>query len=47
LDILKPKLEKFIKSGGEVYSYKHSVKEIEGEERIPLINRKPLYIYKE
>jgi predicted TPR repeat methyltransferase len=46
LDILKPKLEKFIKSGGEVYSYKHSVKGIEGEERIPLINSKPLYIYK-
>jgi predicted TPR repeat methyltransferase len=47
LDILKPKLEEFIKSGGEVYSYKHSVKGIEGEEKIPLINNKPLYIYKE
>lgn len=47
LEILKPKLEKFIKSGGEVYSYEHKVKGIEKEKKILLGNGKSLYIYRE
>ncbi len=46
LEILKPKLKEFVKSGGDVYSYKHSVKGIGREEKILLKNGIPLYIYK-
>jgi predicted TPR repeat methyltransferase len=46
LEILKPKLEKFVKSGGEIYSYKHNVKGIEKEEKILLGNEIPLFIYR-
>ena len=46
LEILKPKLEEFVKQGGEVYSYKHRAKGITGEEKMLLRNEKPLYIYK-
>ncbi|KUK67093.1 MAG: hypothetical protein XD87_0335 [candidate division WS6 bacterium 36_33] len=46
LEILKPKLEEFVKSGGGVYSYEHKVKGVEKEKKILLRNNKPLYIYK-
>lgn len=46
LEILKPKLKEFIKSGGEVYSYKHKAKGLHREEKILLRNDKPLYIYR-
>jgi len=47
LEILKPKLEKFIKNGGGVYSYEHKVKGVEKEKKILLSNGKSLYIYRE
>lgn len=46
LKILKPKLKEFVKSGGEVYSYKYRVSEIEGEKKILLKDDNPLYIYR-
>jgi len=46
LEILKPKLEEFIKRGGEVYSYKYRVSEIKKEKKILLKDGNPLYIYR-
>lgn len=46
MEILKPKLEKFIKNGGEVYSYIYNIKGMKGEKKMILSNGKELYIYK-
>lgn len=46
LKILEPKLKEFVKSGGEVYSYKYRVSEIEKEKKILLKDGNPLYIYR-
>jgi len=46
MGILKPKLEEFIKNGGEVYSYRYGAEEVQGEKKILLSNEVPLYIYK-
>lgn len=46
LKILRPKLEKFVKKGGEVYSYRYGVDNMENEKKVVLSNKKSLYIYK-
>lgn len=46
LDILKPKLEKFIKKGGGVYSYRYGIGGIDNEKKVVLKNEKELYIYR-
>lgn len=46
LNILKPKLEAFIKKGGVAYSYSNNVKGMKNEKRVELKNKKDLYIYK-
>lgn len=46
MDILKEKLEKFVKDGGEVYSYKYGVGDMKREEKMILKNDIPLYIYR-
>jgi predicted TPR repeat methyltransferase len=46
MDILKRKLEKFVKDGGQVYSYKYGVKNMTNEKKVVLGNNKELYIYK-
>jgi len=45
LEILKPKLLEFIKSGGEVYSYRYNINNINKEKKIILKDGNPLYIY--
>ena len=45
LRILRPRLEKFVKDGGVVYSYENGIKDMKGEKRIVLKNKKGLYIY--
>jgi predicted TPR repeat methyltransferase len=45
LEILKPKLLEFVKSGGEVYSYKYNINNINKKEKIILKDGNPLYIY--
>jgi len=46
MEILKPKLEEFVKKGGEVYSYIYNIKGLKGEKKMVLGNKKELYIYK-
>jgi len=46
MGILGPKLEEFVKKGGEVYSYMYNVKGLKGEKKMELSNGKELYIYK-
>ena len=54
LRILKPKLEEFVKSGGEIYSYKYNINNINAnnkkekakEKKIILKDGNPLYIYR-
>ena len=46
MDILKCRLEEFVKKGGEVYSYMYNVKGLKGEKKMELSNGKELYIYK-
>lgn len=45
LRILRPRLEKFVKDGGVVYSYDNGIKDMKGEKRVELRNNKGLYIY--
>lgn len=45
LRILRPRLEKFVKDGGVVYSYENSIKDMKEEKRVVLKNKKGLYIY--
>lgn len=44
--ILKKKLKKFIKNGGEIYSYKYEITNMKSE-KIILQNGDSLYVYKE
>lgn len=44
MEILKPKLEKYIKNGGEVFSYIHELKSVKGKE-IELGNGERLWVY--
>ena len=46
MEILKPKLEEFVKKGGEVYSYVYDIKNMKNEKILELSNGKNLYIYK-
>ncbi len=46
MEILKPRLEEFVRNGGEVYSYMYNVEGIKGEKKMELSNGKELYIYK-
>lgn len=46
MGILKEKLEKFVKKGGEVYSYRYRIEGIGDERRVVLNNGKELYIYR-
>lgn len=46
LNILKPKLEEFIKKGGGVYSYRYGIGGIDNEKKVVLKNEKELYIYR-
>jgi SAM-dependent methyltransferase len=46
MGILGPKLEEFVKNGGEVYSYMYNVDGMKGEKKMELSNGKELYIYK-
>lgn len=45
MGILKKKLQKFIKDGGEVFSYKYGIKGMKGERKVKLSNGEYLYIY--
>lgn len=45
IDILKKRLKNFVKNGGEVYSYKYEITNMESK-KIILQNGDPLYIYK-
>ncbi len=45
LRILRPRLEKFVKDGGVVYSYENGIKDMKGEKKVVLRNKKGLYIY--
>jgi hypothetical protein len=46
METLKPKLEEFVKNGGEVYSYKYGIEKMGNEKKMILGNKEPLYIYK-
>lgn len=46
LKILRPRLEAFVKDGGEVYSYKYDIKRMKNEKKVALKNKENLYIYK-
>lgn len=46
MGILKPKLNEFIKNGGEAYSYRYGVEGMKNENKVVLSNEVPLYIYK-
>lgn len=46
MDILQPKLEEFVKKGGEVYSYVYGMKGMKNAKKVELSNKKELYIYK-
>lgn len=46
MKILKPKLEKFVKNGGNVYSYLYNIEGMKNEKKMELSNGKELYIYK-
>jgi len=46
MGILKPRLEEFVRNGGEVYSYMYNMKGIKNEKKMVLSNEKELYIYK-
>jgi predicted TPR repeat methyltransferase len=47
MQILAGKLKEFVKNGGEVYSYKYSVDNVENEMKMVLKNKQPLYIYRD
>ena len=44
--ILKDKFEKFVKNGGQIYSYRYNIGNMPKEEKVILKNEVPLYIYK-
>jgi hypothetical protein len=46
MNILKEKLKKFVKKGGEVYSYRYGIGGLEKERRVVLNDGKELYIYR-
>lgn len=46
LDILAPKLEKFVKNGGEVFSLNNSIGKIKESEKSTLSNKDNLYTYR-
>ena len=45
MEILKPKLEEFVKKGGDVYSYRYKIEGMKNEKKVVLSNKKNLYIY--
>jgi len=45
LDILKTKMDEFVKNGGEIYSYRHGIQGIKNEKKIVLSDDRELYIY--
>jgi len=45
MSILKKKFEKFIKNGGEVFSYMYPIKGLKAKKKVELSNKKHLYIY--
>jgi predicted TPR repeat methyltransferase len=44
MEILKPKFEEYTRQGGRVYSYKHEIKDMQGE-KMMLRDGNTLYIY--
>jgi len=46
MDILNEKLSNFVKGGGEVYSYKYSLKNFKNEKSVILSNSETLYVCK-
>jgi len=46
MGILKDKFEKFVKEGGEIYSYRYNIQGMPKEKKIILKNEIPLYIYR-
>lgn len=45
MNILKKKFEKFLKSGGEMYSYRYKIEGIKAKKKVELSNKEYLYIY--
>ncbi len=45
--ILQPRLEEFIKNGGEVYSYRYGIEGMDNKKKVVLNDGKNLYIYKD
>lgn len=45
MSILKKKLQKFIKDGGEVFSYKYEIKGMKEKKKVKLSNDEYLYVY--
>lgn len=45
LNVLSPKFNKFLNSGGTVYSYHYNIPNLKNERKVVLKNEKPLYIY--
>lgn len=45
LEILRPKLEAFVKDGGKVYSYMNRIEGVKKEKKVELKNKKYLYVY--
>jgi SAM-dependent methyltransferase len=46
MSILQPKLEEFVKNGGQVYSYRYGIEGMGNEKKIVLSDGEGLYIYK-
>jgi len=46
MDVLNKKLSNFVKGGGEVYSYKYSLKNFKNEKSVILSNGDTLYVYR-
>ncbi|MHC1716872.1 MAG: class I SAM-dependent methyltransferase [Candidatus Dojkabacteria bacterium] len=46
LNILKKKLDNFLREGGEVYSYKYEIEGMKNSKQVILKNNIPLYVYR-
>lgn len=45
MEILGRRLKKYLKSGGEVFSYKYAIKSLKAKKKVKLSNGESLYIY--
>ena len=46
MNILKEKLDNFVRGGGEVYSYEYGLKDLKNEKKVILSNGNTLYVYR-